>query len=55
MWWLGDLLVFGEATYEELEEAGDGRYSQRSLYEAKYVAEHVPFSIRIETLAEASH
>ena len=53
MWWLGDLLAFGEATYGELDsaESGDGKYSRKSLYEAKYVAQHVPFSIRMETLS----
>jgi N6-adenosine-specific RNA methylase IME4 len=57
MWWHGDMLNFGYASYGELasQEDGDGRYSQKSLYSAKYVAESVPFAIRMANLSFGHH
>lgn len=57
MWWLGDLLVHGETSYGELasEEVGDGKYEQRTLEDAKYVAVNVPFSVRTENLSFTHH
>ena len=57
MWWLGDLLLHGEASYGELasEEAGDGRYERKTLWNAKYVASKVATSRRREDLSWTHH
>ena len=55
MWWLGDLLVHGEASYGELEEVGDGRYEYSTLRDAKYVSANVPLSVRTDTLSFTHH
>ena len=57
MWWLGDLLAIGDAKYGELasQDVGDGRYEQKTLYQAKWVAENVQFSMRIENLSFTHH
>jgi len=53
MWWVGDLLNFGEATYDEVEE--DGPYDRKTLREAKYVADNVALSIRMDNLTWGHH
>lgn len=57
MWWHGDMLNYGYATYGELasQEDGDGKYSSETLYKAKYVSEHVPICIRMQNLSWAHH
>jgi N6-adenosine-specific RNA methylase IME4 len=57
MWWHGDMLNFGYATYGEMasQEEGDGRYSQQTLYAAKKVSDRVPIGIRIPNLAWEHH
>lgn len=57
MWWHGDMLNFGYATYGELasQEDTEGGYSTQSLYQAKYVAEKVPVCRRIQTLSWEHH
>jgi N6-adenosine-specific RNA methylase IME4 len=57
MWWHGDMLNFGHATYGELasQEDGDGKYERASLMQAKWVAAQLPFSMRIEKLSFTHH
>lgn len=57
MWWHGDMLNYGYATYGELasQEDGDGKYSHKSLYQAKWVAAQIPISRRLETLSFGHH
>lgn len=57
MWWYGDLLNYGEAGYGELASQydGDGKYSYRTLKEAKHVSKAVPLSIRIDNLTWEHH
>lgn len=57
MWWHGDMLNFGYASYGELasQEDGDGKYAQSSLYQAKWVASQVPISTRVESLSFKHH
>lgn len=53
MWWIGDMLNYGYATWGEA--SFDGKYSQQTLYQAKWVAEKVPISRRLETLSFGHH
>lgn len=57
MWWHGDMLNFGLATYSELasQAEGDGKYATKTLENAKYVAGNVPFSLRKENLSFTHH
>jgi len=60
MWWHGDMLNFGYATYGELasQEDGDGdetRYDYKTLRIAKYVAGAVPLSMRMDKLSFTHH
>ena len=54
---LGDLLVHGEAAYGELakEDQEAGGYEYKTLREAKYVANAVPLSIRMDKLGFSHH
>jgi len=53
MWWVGDLLNFGEATYDEVEE--DGPYDRQTLKDAKYVCANVAASVRTDGLSFTHH
>lgn len=57
MFWLGDLLVMGEATYGDLasQEDGDGKYAHQTLENARYVAGKIPISRRREPISFAHH
>ena len=57
MWWHGDMLRYGEATYGELasQDDGDEKYDYKTLRNAKYVAENVPMSRRRDTLSFGHH
>ena len=57
MWWYGDMLNYGEATYGELasENEGDGKYSYETLRKAKCVSAAVPLCIRMHNLSWAHH
>ncbi|MCI0536104.1 MAG: hypothetical protein L0Z50_12840 [Verrucomicrobiales bacterium] len=57
MWWHGDMLNYGYATYGELasQEDGDGKYKDQTLYNAKWVAERIPISARAENVSFKHH
>ena len=46
---------FSRFRSDMIEELSQPRYSQKSLYEAKYVAEHVQISMRMENLSWTHH
>jgi hypothetical protein len=56
-WLIGDWLVFAERewgkTYDAIAEATG--YNKVALYDYKYVAENVPFSVRTENLSFGHH
>jgi N6-adenosine-specific RNA methylase IME4 len=56
MWWHGDMLNFGYATYGELaSQEEDDRYAYQTLRDAKWVAEAVPMSNRLDKLSWSHH
>lgn len=56
-WLIGDWILYGEHTYGRTYEqiASETGYEKTSLYQYKYVAEKVDFSIRIENLSFGHH
>ncbi len=57
MWWLGDMLNFGEASYGELssQEDGDGKYDYKTLRQARWVCNQIELSRRLDILSFGHH